>query len=894
MKGKYLTPFLLLPLLLSCGGSSEDTSDTSSEEPISSSDVPSSETPSSEATSSYDENAFHLTYASGGETAPGFDGAETLPTLDENVYVAFCPVSSGYSYVYTWYTDAGGTTTQFHGSWPGTAMNEYYDDNWYRVEYTLDPAYDKLNIIFNAGSGGAQTADLVMEEPGYYWFYPGDGDVKAEAPTSSYIKSAAFTDASTIKVLCSYNVTNVTLYEDGESIYETTTTHNGFNISFPANYEVDISKSYEVAVSFADGMGNDRVSVDLSAFYETDEFNASYAYTGNDLGVTLGTESTTFKVWSPFSSKIDLRVYTVGTPESLGGSDYYDTYAMTLGEQGVWSVTVDSNLNGYYYTYVVTNDSYTAKEIVDPYAKSAGINGVRGMILDLDSTDPEGWDEIDYLDYDRKELVVYETHIADLTSSSTWGGTSSNAKTFAGFHEAGTTYTENGTTVSTGFDHIKELGVNAVQILPMFDQSNDEVNISFNWGYNPLNYNVVEGSYSSNPYDGAIRVKELKELVMDYNKAGIEIIMDVVYNHVMTATGSNFDVLVPGYYFRYTSTGALYNGSGCGNETASNRYMFRKFMVDSTSFWMDEYKLGGYRFDLMGLHDLDTMAELTSACKTINPSAVIYGEPWTGGTSGLSGSKAATQSNVASYEGYGQFNDGMRDALIKGGLSAVTDKGWITSYDGATTTTAITYGIKGATYSSGVTFDPDKTVNYVTCHDNYTLYDRIAALYAGTEHEGDILNLATLAEAVVMTSQGTSFMLAGDEFARTKGGDHNSYDSGYEVNELDYSLKVQNQAMVENFKKLIALKTGFAGLHLAQEGAQALTISQGYSNSLLTYELSDGTSTYLIAHASPSLPSGSTIDASSYSEVYLDTLASGVTLSSSTSISPSQTLILKK
>ncbi len=254
------------------------------------------------------------------------------------------------------------------------------------------------------------------------------------------------------------------------------------------------------------------------------------------------------------------------------------------------------DLEGKYYTYVVTNPLFNKKEIVDPYAKLTGVNGLREMVVDFSKTNPIGWNNSKMNEYSRTELTVYETHVADVTSSETWNGSKENSKKYAGMYESGTTYTENNVTVKTGFDHIKDLGVNAVQLLPIFDQANDELatdDKAFNWGYNPLNYNSLEGIYSLNPHDGYAKIREFKELVKAHNDAGINIIMDVVYNHVNGAANSNFDVLMPEYYFRYDGNGKYSNGSGCGNETASEHSMMRKFIIDSTEFWATEYHLGG-------------------------------------------------------------------------------------------------------------------------------------------------------------------------------------------------------------------------------------------------------------------------------------------------------------
>ncbi len=608
----------------------------------------------------------------------------------------------------------------------------------------------------------------------------------------------------------------------------------------------DISSKYIISATFRETGKIKTAVASFANLYSSEVFNNNYYYDG-DLGALYTKEATTFKVWSPVSTMLELRVYDTGTPEKItvngksvslaGGNNSYKAYQMTKGEKGVWSTTINEDLAGKYYTYAVTNSSYKSLEIVDPYAKSAGINGLRGMIVDFNETNPLGWDDVNVINYDSQSLTVYECHIADLTSSTTWNGTASKAKTYQGFYEASTSYTSGNTTVKTGFDHIKELGVNTVQLLPIFDQANDErlETRSFNWGYNPLNYNVLEGSYSSDPYDGYVRIKEFKELVKAYNEAGINIIMDVVYNHVNSLAKSNFDVLMPNYYFRY-SNGSASNGSGCGNETASDMLMYRKFMIDSTEFLASEYKLSGFRFDLMGLHDVTTMNELAKNLHdNVNSSITIYGEPWTGGTTTLTQNLQATQSNLSKFEGFGCFNDKIRDALIKGGLAAKTDKGWITETKKISTTTDIISGLIGSQTILGN--DPYKTVNYVTCHDNYTLYDRIKA--AGITDEETIKNMAVLANSLVFTSQGISFMLSGEEFLRTKGGNSNSYNASYQVNELDYSLKIKNMDVFNNYQKLIALKQNANLFARSKEECKNITINKNNDGSLIYFDLID-------------------------------------------------------
>ncbi|MDE7384890.1 MAG: type I pullulanase [Anaeroplasmataceae bacterium] len=655
-------------------------------------------------------------------------------------------------------------------------------------------------------------------------------------------------------------------------------------------------EEYQLKVTFESGKELTKIA-DNSTLYQTEAFEKEYTYTGQ-LGAIYSKEKTTFRVWSPISTKIELRIYETGTPASLGGSDVFVKYDMVKGEKGTWSFEYSGDCEGKYYTYVVTNATYQNAEVVDPYAKSTGLNGARGMIVDFSKTNPEGWDEVQVHNYKSTGLTVYETHIADLTSSTTWKGTASKAKLFTGFYEAGTSYTENGKTVTTGFDHIKELGVNAVQILPFFDHANEERvgKREFNWGYNPLNYNALDGIYSENPSDGYVKIKEFKNLVKAYNEAGINIIMDVVYNHVSGLEKCNFDVLMPKYYFRYTSAGAS-NGSGCGNETASEMSMFRKFMIDSTEFWASEYKLGGFRFDLMGIHDVETMNQLAKNLhENVNEAITVYGEPWAGGTIALNKGTAAAQAAMNSYQGYGCFNDQMRDALIKGGLSGVSEKGWITNASKVASSDVLNVksGLRGLILASNSKLEPEKCVNYVTCHDNYTLYDRIKA--AGIKDEDTIKKMAMLSNSIVFTSQGITFMLAGEEFLRTKNGNENSYNASYKVNELNYALKIKNFDMFENYKKLIALKQNTAVFGKDGAACKEIVVNTNADGSMLTFDLVDTVNnrTYRIVHSNGVTASDKTVNLEGYT-LYLDTLnKTDLTLTASTTVDNYQTIIAYK
>ena len=748
---------------------------------------------------------------------------------------------------------------------------------------------------------------------GYYHVYLKSGDEnmyyndKLEVNDAITHYSFAYnekTDILSIWFQTNHEFSNFTIKEGDKTIISNESILNDSNVISKSNKRIqyklvnfpDIKKDYTLTVKFKDS-GKELTKIAFkNPLFKTTKFNQLYNFDGQ-LGAIYSKEKTTFNVWSPVSTDIKLRIYDNGTPTSVNstiGDDTYKEYQMNETDKGVFTVDVNSDLAGKYYTYVVTNSNYSNLEIVDPYAKSAGVNGLRGMIVDFSKTNPTGWDNVAVHDYDVQNLTVYETHIADLTSSTTWNGNNDDAKKFTGFYQENTSYTENGVTVKTGFDHIKELGVNAVQLLPIFDQANDEVNIKFNWGYNPLNYNVIEGAYSKNPYDGYERIKEFKNLIAAYNKAGINIIMDVVYNHVNSLEKSNFDVLMPGYYFRYNS-GVAKNGSGCGNETASEMYMYRKFMIDSTEFLASEYKLGGFRFDLMGVHDIETMNQLSNNLHTkVNQNIAIYGEPWSAESVSIDSELPANQSNLDKYEGYGCFNDKLRDALIKGGLSKPSEKGWITDNKKVDlkNVTDIANGIVGNILGK-TNYDPKKCINYVTCHDNYTLYDRIVA--AGIKDETIIKKMATLANSIVFTSQGTSFMLSGDEFLRSKGGNNNSYEASYKVNELDYSLKIKNLDVFNNYKKLISLKQNKALFAKDALSLKDIKVNSNNDSSLIYFDLTDTVNKkqYRIVYSN-GVSSTKLINLEGYN-LYLDTLnKNDLTLSSNTTIDNYQTIIAYK
>lgn len=643
---------------------------------------------------------------------------------------------------------------------------------------------------------------------GNYHIYlvEGDGKVYKSAQATGFDKlnfgiTAKFTTKSLIDIVFATPVTAISVYENETLLgaYSGEAGHVGYTLDKDAT----LGNQYIIKATFKLNNTEAETSADIRIFYDDPEFAKVYYYGGDDLGATLDGDYTTFKVWSPVSNRMVLNLYNEGD-----GGEAYETHEMVRQEHGIWAWKVHENLAGKYYTYTVYNSAHSGgMEIVDPYAKSAGVSGLRGMIVNFDSDEakPEGWDDVRPTNYDANELVVWETHVQDVTASRTWRGSDENRYKFLGVVEPNTKYTQGGVTVTTGFDHIKELGVNAVQLLPVFDQANDEEAATFNWGYNPLNYNVLEGGYSSDASDGYARIKEFRQLVMAFSKENINVIMDVVYNHVNDAGTSNFEALMPGYYFRYNANGTLNNDSGCGNVVKSERPMMHKFIVDSVCFWAETYKLGGFRFDIMGLEDIDTMKDVFTKLREIFPGMMVYGEAWNNNSSSTT---CADQKHASLFpEGMSQFNDNGRDSFMGFSVGASTDDQQNRLKD----------ALKGFTTWYKIN-DMYKTLNYVTCHDDCTLKDFFTVSpekkqFITPTGQANTKKAAMLANSLVLTSNGITLIYSGEEFLRSKydlGAKdeqiRNSYNAGFIINSLDYSLKITNSDMFENYKKLIEFK----------------------------------------------------------------------------------------
>ncbi|MEE3334221.1 MAG: type I pullulanase [Ruminococcus sp.] len=569
------------------------------------------------------------------------------------------------------------------------------------------------------------------------------------------------------------------------------------------------SDTDEISDSDTDKEENASEENSVSSVAELDKL----AYNGDDLGAAYTKGATTFKVWSPTAERVQVLIYATGSDEEED-SKYISANEMTYDDKtGVWSATVTGDLLNKYYTYNVYTGK-KGKETVDIYAKAVGVNGNRGMIVDLASTNPTDWDKDKHVSVDNQsEAVVWEVNVKDFSNDPASGISAKNRGKYLAFTENNTTVNASGTS-TTGVAYLKELGVNYVQLLPIFDfGSVDEASKEdqFNWGYDPKNYNVPEGSYSSNPYDGNVRINEVKQMVQAIHNNNMGVVMDVVFNHTYEGAKSWFNITVPDYYYRFTDSGTWSNGSGCGNDTASEHLMFRKYMVDSVVYWAKEYHIDGFRFDLMGLHDVETMNAIRAALDELEggEKILMYGEGWSLGTNAEPGTVMATQQNMKKLsDRIGAFNDGIRDG-IKGSNFNASEGGYIQGGQGQ------------ASVKSGITAEvgnwanfPTQTVTYNSCHDNYTLWDKLVATSGSIDdyklRDEKLVSMNKLAAAITLTSQGISFFQAGEEFARTKRGDENSYRSSSKINQLDWERRNNYSDLVQYYAGLIEIRKNFA------------------------------------------------------------------------------------
>ena len=567
---------------------------------------------------------------------------------------------------------------------------------------------------------------------------------------------------------------------------------------------------------------------------------ASAAQSTNDFGATYSSASTTWKTWSPDASAVKLKLYKTGSDNETG-SGTIGEYPMTKNTTtGIWSLTLEGDFKNVYYTYLVTVNG-TTNETQDVYSKAVGVNGNRSMVVDLDATDPEGWENDKHVfQKSPADSVVWEVHVRDFSISSTSGVSEENKGRYLAFTEGGTTLNGAAGAMSTGIDYLVEKGVNTVQLQPVYDfgsvnETMASSSTNRNWGYDPINYNVPEGSYSTNPYDGNTRITEFKQMIQALHDRGITVVMDVVYNHTYLTEGSCFSKTVPGYYYRMTSSTAYSNGSGCGNETASDKGMFRKFMIDSCKYWADEYHIDGFRFDLMALHDTTTMGQIRSGLDglTGGSNILMYGEPWTGGSTQCPNS--CTQSRATSLDSrIGMFNDTFRDA-IKGSTDG-TDGNFIQGSE--TDTGKIATGITGKSFAAKA---PSQTVAYADAHDNLILWDKLAASnsasYTSTDQNVRRQVIGTM--AILTTSQGIPFMTAGSEMGRTKKGDKNSYKSSDDINQIDWNRAQTMPELTAWYKMLVSLRDNFQPLYSNSFASPTFASKEGH---VIAYTYNNSTS----------------------------------------------------
>lgn len=544
------------------------------------------------------------------------------------------------------------------------------------------------------------------------------------------------------------------------------------------------------------------------------------AYSGNDLGASYSKKATTFKVWSPNAASVRVNIFEHGS-DNEGDAGSIMSRAMSLDKTtGVWSVTINGDLLNKYYTYSVTHGK-TTKETADVYAKACGVNGQRSMVVDLGTTNPDGWENDKHvLVQNQTDASVWEISVADFSSSESSGVSEANRGKYLAFTEEGTTVNGVQGASSTCVDYLKKLGVKYVQIMPFYDfgSVDESKNImdQYNWGYDPVNYNCPEGSYSTNPKKGEVRIKECKQMIQALHNAGIGVIMDVVYNHTYTSD-SWLQRTVPNYYYRMNNDGTFSNGSGCSNDTASEHLMFRKYMIDSVTYWASEYHIDGFRFDLMGLHDVTTMNSIRTALDNLyadgsGSQILMYGEAWDMATNCDEGTVLASQKNLKQLsDRIGAFDDTIRDA-IKGSTGG-TDGAFV--QEGSRRANLKT-GIAGQSdTTTGWANVPSQCVTYASCHDNLCLYDKLVGSVYGADGKyrkryEDLVAMNKLSAAIVITSQGIPFSLGGEEFCRSKDGDENSYASSRKENMLDWENVDLYSDVIEYYRGLYKIRDAFA------------------------------------------------------------------------------------
>lgn len=704
--------------------------------------------------------------------------------------------------LWIWGENANGKSYEFNGE----------DEFGKYAKIKIDGDYNRVGFIIRTNEwekdGGDRWIENIKDGRTEVWVLSGDEKVYDSKPSSELSIQKATIDSFneiTVTTNVPFNIKEQKIEIEGVKIkgispFDTNGGDITNKVKIITEQKIDLKQTYKVKLeNFADA------NTEIGKVIRSEEFDNLFYYGGNDLGNIYTPQHTKFRLWAPTASEAKLVTYKKWS-DKIGTE-----INMQQGEKGTWITELKGNQKGLFYTYKVKiGDKWT--EAVDPYVRAASVNGDKGAVVDLEETNPKNWKANKKTKFKNPEdAIIYELHVRDL-SIQPESGIKHKGK-YLGVTEKGTNGPEG---VKTGLDHIKDLGVTHVQFLPIFDYAsvNEETlnEPQYNWGYDPKNFNVPEGSYSTNPYEPAVRITELKQMIQTLHDNNLRVVMDVVYNHMYNAAESNFHKLVPGYYYRYNEDGTFANGTGVGNDTASERKMMRKFMVDSVTYWAKEYNLDGFRFDLMGIHDYETMNEIRKGVNQIDPSIILHGEGWDLNTP-LAAELKANQKNAEKMKGIAHFNDNIRDGL-KGSVFEDKDNGFVNGKQNMEDrikkgiTAGIDYDTNSSTYQ-----DPEQVLTYVEAHDNHTLWDKLELTNSGDSEEVR-KQMHKLSSSILLTSQGIPFLHAGQEFMRTKYGDHNSYKSPDSINQMDWLRRAAFNNEVEYMKGLIDLRKKYPAFRM--------------------------------------------------------------------------------
>ncbi|MFU2029026.1 type I pullulanase [Bacillus wiedmannii] len=704
--------------------------------------------------------------------------------------------------LWLWGENANGKSYEFTGE----------DEFGKYAKINIDGDYDRVGFIIRTNEwekdGGDRWIENIKDGRAEVWILSGDDKVYTSKPSSDLSIQKATIDSFneiTVTTNVPFHIKERKIEIEGIKIknispYDRNSGNVTNKFKIITEQKIDLKQTYKVKIeNVAD------TYTEIGKVIRSAEFDHSFYYGGNDLGNIYTPQHTKFRVWAPTASEAKLVTYKKWN-DKIGNE-----INMQQSEKGTWNAELTGNQKGLFYTYKVKiGDKWT--EAVDPYARAASVNGDKGAVVDLEETNPKKWKTNKKPKFKNPEdAIIYELHVRDL-SIQPESGIKQKGK-YLGVTEKGTKGPEG---VKTGLDHMKDLGVTHIQLLPIFDYASiNEENLNepqYNWGYDPKNFNVPEGSYSTNPYEPTVRITELKQMIQTLHDNNLRVVMDVVYNHMYNAAESNFHKLVPGYYYRYNEDGTFANGTGVGNDTASERKMMRKFMVDSVTYWAKEYNLDGFRFDLMGIHDYETMNEIRKAVNQIDPSIILHGEGWDLNTP-LAAELKANQKNAEKMKGIAHFNDNIRDGL-KGSVFEEKENGFVNGKENMEDrikkgiTAGIDYDTNSSTYK-----DPEQVLTYVEAHDNHTLWDKLELTNPGDSEEVR-KQMHKLSSSILLTSQGIPFLHAGQEFMRTKYGDHNSYKSLDSINQMDWLRRAAFNNEVDYMKGLIELRKKYTAFRM--------------------------------------------------------------------------------